>query len=67
MAVYKNRFIWDGSDDADIYVELDCAQVVLQQKGDGGTDIIVISKTDVPKLIEYLQLSLAQPEFNKDV
>jgi hypothetical protein len=69
MAVYKNRNIWDGSDDKDIYVELDSGQVVLQQKGpdEDHTDIIVVDKSDVSKLIEYLQQSLAPTEFDKDV
>jgi hypothetical protein len=57
MAVYKNRNVWDENNDMDIYVELGPGQVVLQQKGidEDHTDIIVVSKTDVPKLIEALQ------------
>ena len=59
MAVYKNRNIWDGTDDKDIYIEIDAGQIVMQQKGVGQTDIIVVDRTDVPKLIEYLQQSIA--------
>ena len=59
MAVYKNRNIWDGTDDKDIYIEIDAGQIVMQQKGVDQTDIIVVDRTDVPKLIEYLQQSIA--------
>ena len=63
MAVYKNRAIWEASNEVDLFVEIENAQVVLlQHNEERDNDIIVIPKYDIPKLIEYLQRSLLPKE-----
>jgi hypothetical protein len=64
MTVYVNRSVYDSTSTEDIFVEVSAGEVVITQRReqeDTGVqivdvlDIIVVTKDEVPKLIEALQ------------